>query len=166
MSALVCLCVLYFIFYFVVCACSDEFCCFPLCIATFRRKHFPRIDIRLFCSISFSPYRHFSFDIEFRFMRFVYQNKFKSSDDFFSIIIFRCVQFPIVIGNNRFYRKWFEEPSTRSISTRHTEFRPNLLIDLPFHFRSSFYHAQRVNVIELFGWACWRCKLTHTLHHF
>lgn len=42
-------------------------------------------------------------------------------------------QFPIPIGNNRFYRKWFEEPSTLFDSTRHSEFTDrNLLIDLPF----------------------------------
>lgn len=51
-------------------------------------------------------------------------------------------QYPIPIGNNRFYRKWFEEPSTRSISTRHTYFRPNhQLIDLPFHFSFIIFYA-------------------------
>lgn len=43
-----------------------------------------------------------------------------------------CSKFPIPIGNNRFYRKWFEEPSTRSIFTRHSENIECKLIDLPF----------------------------------
>lgn len=59
----------------------------------------------------------------------------------FEIIYCSCMHskkkktFPIPIGNNRFYRKWFEEPSTRSIFTRHSEITKYILIDLPFfHF--------------------------------
>lgn len=100
-------------------------------------------------------------------------------------------KFPIPIGNNRFYRKWFEEPSTRSIFTRHSENAKCKLIDLPFfHFScmlflsvsfrsvpfgsSSPIHklvllaSTLCNVIELLQIdreTCCRCKHRHSDAH-
>lgn len=112
------------------------------------------------------------------FMLFAYQNQSlavsMNNKCFFSLIWHRIsiaipfellvrFQYPIPIGNNRFYRKWFEEPSTRSISTRHTEYwtdrKIKRVIDLPFPlFVHHSIHIQPIrsaqpnqtNVIELF----------------
>lgn len=58
----------------------------------------------------------------FKFMLLKYRKQIQISFENNIIIHVGSVQYSIPIGNNRFYRKWFEEPSTRSIFTRHTEF--------------------------------------------
>lgn len=80
-------------------------------------------------------------------------------------------QFPIPIGNNRFYRKWFEEPSTLFDSTRHSEFTDrNLLIDLPFstslslalfllHHHTTFYTRHTIHSLQCY----WTFTDRHTV---